>query len=163
MSKICNLCGAENPNEAKFCRKCGKQTFSDSIEEDNFEINEDDLYEQAWIEVENNTQVKRLWAKAFAQNDGDEDKAKAAYLKFRVSDLKKDALDKVDMENQKRRKKTIDIEMDKNKADNQLKAFLSLNAMYTTKKISDFEYRVGYQSSPRDSIIKYTDGTWRIV
>ncbi len=28
MSKICTNCNAKNPDEAKFCRKCGKQDFT---------------------------------------------------------------------------------------------------------------------------------------
>jgi len=94
MSKSCSYCGTENPNEAKFCRKCGQQSFNDSIVEDNFKINEDDFYEQAWIEVENNTQVKKLWAKAFAKAEGNKEKTKAIYLQVRVEQLKKETKEK---------------------------------------------------------------------
>lgn len=30
MSKICTSCNAENVDEAKFCRKCGRQNFKES-------------------------------------------------------------------------------------------------------------------------------------
>jgi hypothetical protein len=32
MSKVCSSCGAENVDEAKFCRKCGKQKFENNEE-----------------------------------------------------------------------------------------------------------------------------------
>jgi len=49
----------------------------------------DDLYKQAWEEVEEGNYDKALFAQAFAEADGNTDKAKAFYLKKRVKQLKK--------------------------------------------------------------------------
>ena len=35
MSKFCTSCGAKNPDEAKFCRKCGKTEFTNKIKANN--------------------------------------------------------------------------------------------------------------------------------
>ncbi len=43
-----------------------------------------DPYQHAWHELETGTVDKALWARAFAEADGDEKKAKAAYIRFRV-------------------------------------------------------------------------------
>ena len=52
-------------------------------------IDEDALYEQAMNEIENDTKVKSLWAKAFAHSEGNEEKTKALYIQYRVENLKK--------------------------------------------------------------------------
>lgn len=36
----------------------------------NSEMNEDEIYEEIMIEIEENKKVKSTWAKALAQNDG---------------------------------------------------------------------------------------------
>ena len=163
MSKVCSSCGADNPNKAKFCRKCGQQNFESMVIDNGIEINEDDFYEQAWLEVEQETQIKNLWARAFAQSGGNEEKTKAVYLQLRVNNLKTDVLAKANLNKQQAKKKTEDIEINKDIAKRELKSFLSTNGIFTTKKISELEYCVGYQSSPRDSNIKFINGRWRIV
>ena len=45
------------------------------------------LYAQVWSELESNNVDKGLWAQLWAENKGDEEKAKATYLKERVSQL----------------------------------------------------------------------------
>jgi len=51
---------------------------------------EDDaqFYKKAYEELEDGKADKSLWAKTFAQSDGDENKAKALYIKSRVKTLK---------------------------------------------------------------------------
>lgn len=46
------------------------------------------LYAQAWEELESSERDNGLWAKAFADSDGDDDKTKAFYIKSRVQQLK---------------------------------------------------------------------------
>ena len=48
---------------------------------------EEDAYERAAEEIENKSQNKGMWAKAFADADGDEQKQKALYLKYRAKQL----------------------------------------------------------------------------
>ena len=55
-----------------------------------FQINEDEIYEQALDEIENNTMVKATWAKALVESKGDLNKANSLYIKNRSDFLKKD-------------------------------------------------------------------------
>lgn len=54
-------------------------------------ISEEALYEQAMHEVKSGTQRAGLWAKAFAEADGDERRQTALYLKYRVDQEQKNA------------------------------------------------------------------------
>jgi uncharacterized membrane protein YhaH (DUF805 family) len=56
----------------------------------NFEINEDNIYEQVMVEIEENKKVKSAWAKALAQSQGDENKAKALYISMRVQEIQRE-------------------------------------------------------------------------
>lgn len=51
-------------------------------------IDEDEIYEQIMIEIEEDKKVKSAWAKALAQSEGNRDKAEATYIKLRVHDIK---------------------------------------------------------------------------
>lgn len=51
--------------------------------------NEEAIWAQALTELENGNKKTGLWAKAFAESLGDENKAKALYLKMRFSEIKK--------------------------------------------------------------------------
>ena len=46
--------------------------------------NQDWAYEQAALEIDNNSMDKAMWARTFAECDGDENKAKARYINKRV-------------------------------------------------------------------------------
>ena len=48
---------------------------------------EEDAYERAAEELEHETQNKGIWAKAFSDADGDEQKQKALYIKYRAEQL----------------------------------------------------------------------------
>lgn len=50
---------------------------------------DDQLYEQALIEIENNIKVKSIWARAFASSDNEED-AERLYITLRVNRLKEE-------------------------------------------------------------------------
>ena len=72
-----------------------KHSYSNTIKKEtmtivsnNLEINEDEIYEQIMIEIEEDKKVKSTWAKALAQSDGDRDKAESLYIKFRFIDIK---------------------------------------------------------------------------
>ncbi len=163
MNKQCNACGATSPSEAKFCRKCGKQDFNYVDDFASIEINEDDFYEQAWSEVEENKQIKSIWAKAFTQSEGNSEKTKAVYIKLRVDSLKKEAEEKIHLAQKEFKKQSVQKESDNDKAQNKLQNFLKSNAVYISRKISDFEYIVSHQNTPIDSTIKYINEEWRII
>jgi len=70
-----------------------KNKTSDNLKNDkNFEI-ERELYEQAWNEIEEKTYDIGLWAKAFADSNGDEKQTKVLYIKKRVYDLNSKTID----------------------------------------------------------------------
>jgi len=62
---------------------------------ENLEINEDEVYEKVMLEIEEDKKIKSTWAKAFAQSQGDENKAKALYINLRVDECKKHIIKKV--------------------------------------------------------------------
>ena len=52
---------------------------------------EEIAYEQAFLELEEERPRNGLWIKALADSDGDEKRAKAAYLKYRSKQIIKEA------------------------------------------------------------------------
>ena len=48
------------------------------------------IYEKVMIEIEEDNKVKSTWAKALAQSDGDDKKAKSIYINLRVKDIQKE-------------------------------------------------------------------------
>ena len=49
---------------------------------------EEEFYELAYEEIESGNLKKGLWAKAFSEAEGDENKAKALYIKYRFDQIK---------------------------------------------------------------------------
>jgi len=52
---------------------------------------EEQLYERVVLELSQNQRRDGLWAKAMANSDGSEDKAKSLYIKYRVQSIKDEA------------------------------------------------------------------------
>ena len=63
-----------------------KETMT--IVSNNLEINEDEIYEQIMIEIEEDKKVKSTWAKALAQSDGDDKKENSLYINLRFQEIK---------------------------------------------------------------------------
>jgi len=53
-------------------------------------MNEEEIYELISQEIDNEKTKKSLWTKAFSESVGDEQKAKALYIKYRFDQLKDD-------------------------------------------------------------------------
>ena len=51
-------------------------------------MNEEEIYELISEEIESNNTKKGLWTKAFSESEGDEQKAKALYIKHRFDQIK---------------------------------------------------------------------------
>ena len=65
---------------------------------------EEEFYELAYEEIESGNLKKGLWAKAFSKSDGDENKAKALYIKYRfdqMNDVQPQVEEKVKIEEKK--------------------------------------------------------------
>jgi hypothetical protein len=53
-------------------------------------MNEEEIYELISEEIESNSTKKGLWTRAFSESEGDEQKAKALYIKHRFDQIKDD-------------------------------------------------------------------------
>ena len=64
------------------------------------DINEDKIYENVMLEIEEDKKVKSTWARALAQSEGDDKKAQSLYIKLRVSELVQKEKDLIEKHNQ---------------------------------------------------------------
>lgn len=80
---------------------------------DETQVNESELYEQVWKEIEKNETDIGLWAECFAHCEGDENKTKALYVNKRVLVLKEE-LKKQKLDQEREAKKQAEEEMKKN-------------------------------------------------
>ena len=85
---------SETALEATVKVKEGKRKASEIAREADIRVGvgkeiktEEDAYERAAEELEHETQNKGIWAKAFSDADGDEQKQKALYIKYRAEQL----------------------------------------------------------------------------
>ena len=79
-----------------------KETMT--IVSNNLEINEDEIYEQIMIEIEEDKKIKSTWAKALAQSDGDDKKANSLYINLRVEKIKEVYQDQVEIQRSQEKK-----------------------------------------------------------
>ena len=88
-------------------------------------LNENELYEQVWREIEKNKTDVGLWAKCFSNCEGDENKTKALYVNKRVLVLKEN-LQKQLIEQERKAKEEAKKEIEKDLASQKLaKKFLA--------------------------------------
>jgi hypothetical protein len=78
---------------------------------DEIQVNESEIYEQVWKEIEKNKTDIGLWAKCFASCEGDENKTKALYIKKRISVIKKE-IENQSLEAQKIEQEKLEKEKD---------------------------------------------------
>ena len=67
-------------------------------------MNEEEIYELISEEIESSSTKKGLWTKAFSESEGDENKAKALYIKYRfdqMNDVQPQVEEKVKIEEKK--------------------------------------------------------------
>lgn len=70
------------------CPKCDKKfVVSPVAQEPTLAIEDESLYARAMEEIEKGTTAKGTWAKAFTESMGDQNSAKALYIKYRVRQL----------------------------------------------------------------------------
>jgi len=122
-------------------------------------IDEDSLYEQAINELENNTKVKSLWAKAFAKSEGNEEKAKALYIQYRVDNLNK--IHEKEKQQQQRQKEILRKEW-LQEVEDKLKVFLKNNNLELINRISDTKVKAN-DGTVYNTYIEYVDNEWNIV
>ena len=81
----------ESPNPASFNGHLQTE-IAPKKQTGDIAINENELYEQIWREIEENKTDLGLWAKCFAKCEGDENKTKALYVNESVLFLKEKVL-----------------------------------------------------------------------
>jgi len=64
------------------------------VKEDLSDMNDDAFYDEVAKEMQEDRLVPGVWTRAFAEADGDENRAKATYIKVRVGQLSKEAEEK---------------------------------------------------------------------
>jgi len=89
------------------------------------------LYQQAFIELENDEKVVAIWSRSFAEAGGDEQKAKALYIQHRVEILKTEILANAELKEMERREEAISVEQAahdarKNIRNSRFKTFVAL-------------------------------------
>jgi hypothetical protein len=70
---------------------CDKDEGVSSTKENSTVMNDDEFYDEVAKEIQENRLVPGVWARAFAEANGDENRAKAIYIKLRVTQLTKAA------------------------------------------------------------------------
>jgi predicted RNA-binding Zn-ribbon protein involved in translation (DUF1610 family) len=88
------------------------------------------LYEQVANEVKNNIKIEGIWLKAMSDSEGDIEKAKSLYVKYRVQSLKDIEAISNELESKKRQSSKTNNEPNKNIVTSIYKS----NATYTAKK-----------------------------
>ena len=117
-------------------------------------INEDKLYEQALDELEKDTKVKAIWAKALAESDGDEKKAKAFYIKDRVKTQK--------AQKEIIRLEKVRIKLAAEKIEGQLSDYLVTNNLSFIEKITDHKVKANMNDGIYDAYLEYDGSEWKI-
>jgi uncharacterized membrane protein YhaH (DUF805 family) len=144
------------------------------------DINEDEIYEQVMIEIEEDNKIKSTWAKALSQSDGDKDKAESLYIKLRVGFLVQEKKEQIEIEKKriqeqefilkqeekrlKQEEKRLKEEEEKMKEDYSLKkldSFLSNYSVINKIKINDSKYKIQLSNSPIDIEIVFDDFEWK--
>jgi hypothetical protein len=108
---------------------------------------EEKLYEQVLIEMDNGDIRTGLWAKALANSDGSEEKAKGRYIKYRVQSIKDefivieeyfeiDAKKELEREKEQTQKKIESSKPKKTKENLDIKQTETKPTNYLTRKIS---------------------------
>jgi uncharacterized membrane protein YhaH (DUF805 family) len=102
-----------------------KRERSKMKEKINITLNENELYEQVWREIEENKTDLGLWAKCFSTCEGDENKTKALYVSKRVFGLKEN-LQKQIINQERKAKEDAEKKIEKDLASQKLaKKFLT--------------------------------------
>lgn len=134
------------------------------------DVNEDELYEQVMIEIEEDRKVKSTWAKALSQSDGDDKKAQSLYIKLRVDILVQEKKEQIEIEKKRIKEQEFILKQEqeqKNLTEEQKKlkkldSFLSNYSVINKIKINDSHYKIQLSNSPIDLDIFFDGIEWKI-
>jgi hypothetical protein len=114
----------------------------DPLEETFMRLAENELYEIVTREVMSEQVIAGIWGRAFSDAEGDLDKSKALYIKYRVQDLKdRSIVELAKSESLKRERPDVEYESKSNDdltplTDEEVQETFSLIASLRNKKIS---------------------------
>ncbi|MCT7481953.1 DUF805 domain-containing protein [Aliarcobacter cryaerophilus] len=134
------------------------------------DVNEDELYEQVMIEIEEDRKVKSTWAKALSQSDGDDKKAQSLYIKLRVDILVQEKKEQIEIEKKRIKEQEFILKQEqeqKNLTEEQKKlkkldSFLSNYSVINKLKINDSHYKIKLSNSPINLDIFFDGIEWKI-
>lgn len=90
--QLCGSAEAQSHNTEPLIKNPSSVITSDVVPNPSASINEDELWANALNEVDGKSRNTGLWARCFAQSDGDESTAKAQYIKLRFAMMYEDAV-----------------------------------------------------------------------
>ena len=143
------------------------EDINEAPDQDTDLLNDDTMYEQVMLEIEEDKKVKATWARALAQSDGDKDRAEALYIKFRVKTIKAERLkaEKLRIEKKKAEEKEEQnrLRANKKELDLSLNLYLKQNGLILKKQISDYKLLAAYSNSPIEVIVEFRNNKWDII
>jgi len=136
------------------------EDINEAPDQDTDLLNDDAIYEQVMLEIEEDKKVKATWARALAQSDGNKDRAEALYIQYRVRAITDDAK----AEKLRVKKKRAEEEL-QNRLNNKndFNAYLKYNNLVFQKQISDYKFLAAYSNSPIEVIVEFRNNKWEII
>ena len=81
------------------------------------DINEDEIYDNVMLEIEEDKKIRSTWAKALSLSDGDENKANSLYIKLRVDFLIQEKKNIIENEKKKIEEQELFLKQEKERLD----------------------------------------------
>lgn len=121
------------------------------------DINEDLIYEQVMIEIEENRKVKSTWAKALAESEGNKDIAESLYINFRVKEIKM-FKEKEQDKNQLEKEKNLSLSKEI-----KLKEFLKEKDFNLVNRVNSDLAKVSSNKHVMNGELKFIDEEWKFT
>ncbi len=131
----------------------------------NSEINEDEIYENVLLEIEEDNKVKSTWAKALSQSDGDDKKAQSLYIKLRVDSLVIEKKTQIENERKKVEEQNLILKQEQEKLEQEKleQQRLEKEKLDEEKKIQQEKYRKAEIEANADMVDFFLIGTIIII
>lgn len=129
------------------------------------DIDEDKIYEQVMLEIEEDKKVKSTWAKALAQSEGDKNKAEALYIKSRVETIQNEQNKILKLKEEQEQERQRKIAQDK-KGFLRDELILEIRKKYNIanhEKIDSNTDKFILNNSPLDLYINWNGITWELT
>ena len=127
-------------------------------------LNEDKIYEEIMIEIEENKKNKSTWAKALSQSDGDKDKAESLYIKFRFEMMNKNSIKRNDNNEviNKEKGNELNSNIEIKQKENIEKSVIKESNLELLKKMAELKGYVFVSDTEITKESTWEDFTWQI-